>query len=156
MVRSYGDLFCIDLYRGHGCLTQCSHSSAWSKQWPGAASKVSLSSPHLQWVTTEMTLRASLCCVFLCLQHTDVPIKGKLRVPPQPKELHWPLHWQNCVSNPHCGRSLNLESRCSKTQHMQTWNHSLSPNPVWHLPIAINIFLWCPGAPTNTDRQVIA
>ena len=36
----------------------------------------------------------------------------------------------------------------------QTWNHSLSPIPVWHLLPAVNVSLWCSGS-AQTDCQVI-
>ena len=53
---------CSTLYH-----TQCNRSPAWSEQWPGTASEVCLSPTHFKWVTTRMSLRASLHCVFRTL-----------------------------------------------------------------------------------------
>ena len=51
------------------CHTQCNHSPAWSAQWPGTASEVSLSPPHYKWATTRIRLRASLHCVLSTLMY---------------------------------------------------------------------------------------
>ena len=49
--------------------TQCNHSPALSKQWPGTASEVCLGlpHPHFKWATTWKRWRAPLHCLFSTL-----------------------------------------------------------------------------------------
>ena len=91
----------------------------------------------------------------LCLQHTDVFLKWEVRVPPQPKELRGLLQWQKCVSNPHNGGVSEPETGVQWnvrlcTCGLQTWNHSLSPIPVWNSLPAVDVSLWCPKSVLET------
>ena len=136
------------------CHIQCTHSPAWSEQWPGTASEVCLCllPTSNKWATTRMRLRASLHCVFStlvcflnekCESHhsprnfIDSSTGGRVLpiliagVSEPEIEVQWNV-WL-CI----CG--------------LQTWSHSLSPIPVLHSLPAVNVSLWFPGI-THENR----
>ena len=92
------------------CYTQCNHSPAWSAQWPGTASEVSLSPPHFKWATTRMRLRASLQCVLSTLMCF---LKERCESHHSPRNFIDSSTGRG-VSNPHIWGSSNLGSGCSE------------------------------------------
>ena len=62
-------------------------SQHWFRKW-----LVAIRQKAIIWATVNPVL----CC------HMASPCRN-VRIPPQPKEFHWFLNWQECVTDPDCG-----------------------------------------------------
>ena len=120
------------------CHTQCNGNPAWSEQWPGVASEVSLSPPRFKCATTRMRLRASLRSVFSTLMCF---LNEMCRSHHRPRNFVDSSMVEVCfessqseASKPVIGVQWNVRL-C--TCRLQTWNHSLLLMPVWHLLPAV-------------------
>ena len=128
--------------------TQCNRSPAWSEQWPGTASEVCLcllptsNEQPLQWGwEPPCTLSLAHWCASWMRGASPTTAQGTLLTPPLAEVHFQSSQWE--ASEPGIVVQWNA---CLYTCGLQTWNHSLSPIPVWHLLPAVNVSLWCPGS----------
>ena len=111
---------------------------------------MSLSPLHLKCITTRM--RASLHWVFSIL----MCFLKMVRIPPQPKELRWLLHWQKCVTNPlFVAHACMLFTTCYKCLSMVSRERSLkqitrsSTKSALKMSIAIREGSWLISSPKH-------
>ena len=139
------------------CHTQYIRIQAWNKQWSGTASAVCLcplptsSVQPLGW-DWEPPCTESLvhwCALWRRGANPTTP-QGILLIPQLAGVCHWSWLWG--VSGLCIGVQWNVQLYI---YGLQTWTHSLLPIPVWHLLPTLDVFLWCQGAPTKTNRQII-
>ena len=130
------------------CHTRHNHSPAWSEQWPGTASTVRLgplptsSAQPLEGDSgPPCTLSLTHWCVSWKRGVSPTTTQGTLLSPQPAGMCH--QSWLQGVLEPWIGVQWNV---WLYTYGLQTWSHSLLPIPVWHLQLAVNASLWCPGS----------
>ena len=115
--------------------TQCNHSPAWSKRWPGTASEV---------------------CLCLLPTSNEQPTRWVWEPPCTLSSAHWCASWMR-GANPTTAEGTFFDSSTdSMTLHLWAANLKpfLVPIPAWHLLTAVNAY-GVQGAPTKPDCQVI-
>ena len=113
------------------CHTQCSHSLAWGEQWPSTTPEVCLC---LLPTSNERP------CILSWMRGTCSTTAPGTSLTPPLAEVCFQSS-QSWASEPRIGVQLN-SWLC--TCGLQTWNHSLSPTPVWHLLSVADVSLWRP------------
>ena len=128
------------------CHRQCNHSQTWNEQWHGTASRVCLCPlpisgerpPGWGW-KPPYTVSSAHWCVSWMRGASPTKAQGTSWTPPLAEVCFQSSQWG--VSEPETGVQWNVRL-C--TCGLQTWNHSLSPIPVWNSLPAVDVSLWCP------------